>query len=97
MLALDSERTSLSFSTAFWGLFSLPFPLDISAVKGGLLYLEIDQKTDIKIIYLFFMFCDPMFVSSGVNRNMTVCLAFCCLFSLSFPLFIGAEKPCLLI
>lgn len=51
MLALDSERTFLSFSTAFCSLLSLPFPLDIGAVKGGLLYLEIDQKRNIKIIF----------------------------------------------
>lgn len=54
MLALDSERTS-SFITAFWGLFSLPFPLDISAVKGGLLYLEIDQKRKYKKLYTCFL------------------------------------------
>lgn len=53
MLALDSERTS-SFITAFWGLFSLPFPLDISAVKEGLLYLEIDQKRKYKNYTLVF-------------------------------------------
>lgn len=69
MLELDSERTS-SFITAFWGLFSLPFSLDISAVKGGLLYLEIDQKRKKNYTLVFYALCPNVcYSSSGVRRT----------------------------